>query len=235
VSEPAEERLNVYDDEGQVVGEHPRAEAKALGRAVGAINVLLVNARGEVLLQRRPLDKENGGRWDKSVGGHVGAGEDFEATARRECGEELFDDGASSRIVVVPPTAFADECARRDLAQCVVLAFLARQLNLRDVRVGPDGGLRNVRYHVGIFAGRTDVPIAGFSPQASEIDALAYHAPASVDRMLLRGELAPNMAFLWLAHAHAVLGLPAARLDRWDASPGRSSAGPSPDTPPRRS
>jgi len=207
MSEPVHELLNVYDDTGRVVGTRPRAEAKAAGLAVGAINVLLVNARGEVLLQRRPIDKENGGRWDKTVGGHVGAGEDFEATAQRECGEELFDDPASPRVFVVPPPTLGVECARRDLTQCVVLASLARQLNLRDVRVGPDGGLRNVRYHVGIFAGRTDIAVTGFKPQASEIDELAYFAPDAVDRLLLRGGLAPNMAFLWLAHAHAALAL----------------------------
>ena len=176
---------------------------------MGAVNLLLVNTRGEVLLQRRPLDKENGGRWDKSVGGHVAAGEDFETTARREGGEELFDDATSARVVVVPSAAFSETCAQQDLTQVVVVALRARHLNLRDVRVGPDGSLRNVRYHVAVFAGRTDVPLAGFSPQRSEIDALAYWAPAAVDRMLLRGELAPNMAFLWLAHAHAALSLAA--------------------------
>jgi ADP-ribose pyrophosphatase YjhB (NUDIX family) len=202
-----EELLNVYDDAGHVVGTRPRAEAKAAGLAVGAVNVLLVNVHGEVLLQRRPRGKENGGRWDKSVGGHVGAGEDFDETAVRECGEELFDDPRSPRVVLVSTEALRAECARRDLGQHAVMAPLARQLNLRDVRVGPDGGLRNVRYHLGIYAGRTDIPVALYRPQASEIDDLAYFTPGVLDLMLLRGQLAPNMAFLWLAHGHAVLGL----------------------------
>ena len=206
-AEPAEEPLNVYDAEGNVVGTRRRAEAKAAGLAVGAINVLLVNARGEVLLQKRPRGKENGGRWDKSVGGHVGAGEDFDTTARRECGEELFDDPASPRVVLVPRETLAAECARRDLGQHAVIAPLARQLNLRDVRVTPDGGLRNVVFHVGIYAGRTDITIGNFRPQPSELDDLAYFTPGVLDLMLLRGQLAPNMAFLWLAHGHAVLKL----------------------------
>ena len=67
----SEELLNVYDAEGNVVGARPRREAKASGMAVGAINALVVNGRSEVLLQRRPADKENGARWDKTVGGHV--------------------------------------------------------------------------------------------------------------------------------------------------------------------
>lgn len=205
--EAHEELLNVYDASGRVVGTRPRSEAKAAGLAVGAVNVLLVNARREVLLQRRPRGKENGGRWDKSVGGHVGAGEEFDHTASRECGEELFDDPGSSRVVLVPAADLAAECGRRDLGRHVVMAPLSRQLNLRDVRVGPDGTLRNVTYHVGIYAGRTDVPIAHFRPQLSEVDDLAYFTPGVLDLMLLRGQLAPNMAFLWLAHGHAVLGL----------------------------
>ena len=49
----------------------------------------------------------------------------------------------------------------------------ARQLGLRDVRLSPEGGLRNVLYHVAIYLGRTDVPRDGFRPQRSEIADLA--------------------------------------------------------------
>lgn len=205
--EPAEEALNVYDADGRVVGARPRAEAKGAGLAVGAINILLLNGQGEVLLQRRPHGKENGGRWDKSVGGHVGAGEEFDDTARRECGEELFDDPRSPLVVLVPREGFAAECARRDLTRHAVITPLALQLNLRDVRIGPDGTLRNVIYHVAVYAGRTDIPVDRFRPQASEIDELAYFSPGALDLMLLRGQMSPNMAFVWLAHGHAVLKL----------------------------
>ncbi len=73
------------------------------------------------------------------------------------------------------------------------------------MRYGPDGGLRNVLYHVAVYLGRTDVPLPGFRPQASEIAGLGYFPAAVVDEMLRRGQLAPNMAFLWLTHAHALL------------------------------
>ena len=93
-----EELLNLYDADGRVVGAKPRREAKASGLAVGAINALVVDGRRHVLLQRRPHGKENGERWDKSVGGHVSAGEQFDQTLVREAGEELFDDARSPRI-----------------------------------------------------------------------------------------------------------------------------------------
>jgi hypothetical protein len=190
------------------VGSGPRRAAKASGRAVGAVNALVLNARGAVLLQKRPRRKENGGRWDKSVGGHVSAGEDFDATVLREAGEELFDDPASGRVRL----AGCDEefaalvGGMADLSREVVLRRLSLQLNLRDVRRAPGGGVRNVLYHVAIYAGRTDVGLRGFRRQRSEIDALRYFTVAEVDRMLLAGKLAPNMAFLWLSHGYALVG-----------------------------
>jgi isopentenyldiphosphate isomerase len=207
-ADPSDELLNVYDAEGAVIDARPRRAAKASGLAVGAVNALLVNAEGQVLLQRRPPDKENGGLWDKSVGGHVSAGEDFDTTLVREAGEELFDDAASPRVRLAASEAdFARLLAEADLSRDVVLRRVALQRNLRDVRHAPGGGLRNVLYHVAVYAGRTDVPRASFRPQASEISALEYFPAAEVDRMLAARELSPNMGFLWLTQGHALLGL----------------------------
>ena len=206
--DPHEELLNVYDAEGRVVGAKRRREAKASGLPVGAVNVLLVNARGEVLLQRRPEDKENGGRWDKSVGGHVSAGESFDTTAVREAGEELFDDPAAPAVRLVSgPEALRAGAAGLDLGRQVAFFPASRQLGLRDVRHVPGGSLRNVLYHLAIYLGRSDVPREGYRPQASEIADLTYFSAANVDRMLLDGRLAPNMAFLWLTHGGRLLDL----------------------------
>ena len=201
-----EELLNVYDAAGNIIGAQPRNVAKASGRAVGAVNLLVVNAGGRILLQRRPQDRENGGLWDKSVGGHVSAGEDFDATVVREAGEELFDDPGSPRVrLLASESAFDEAVASCDLAERVILRRVAWQRNLRDVRHTPGGGLRNVLYHVAIYRGRTDLPLAGFRPQVSEIAELRYAPAAEVDRWLLEGRLAPNMAYLWLTQAHAIL------------------------------
>jgi hypothetical protein len=194
------ELLNVYDADGGVVGARPRHEAKRSGLAVGAVNAIIRDGEGRVLLQLRPRDKENGGRWDKSVGGHVSAGEDFDTTVVRETGEELFDDGRSPRVSLAEGGDAFARAAARDLGDAVVLHRIGLQLNLRDVRIAPGGGVRNVTYHVAVYEGRTAIPLAGFRPQAAEIDALRYCTPAEVDELLLAGALAPNMAFLWLAH-----------------------------------
>jgi len=202
----AEELLNVYDTEGRVLGARPRRAAKASGLAVGAVNVLVLNDKGEVLLQRRPADKENGGRWDKSVGGHVSAGEEFDTTAVREAGEELFDDPRSPQVRLACDQAEFDRLVRsEDLGRLVVIRRVALQLNLRDVRHAPGGGLRNVLYHLALYHGRTAVAIEAFRPQHSEIDELRYVTPRELDQLLLEGRLPPNMAFLWLTQGHALL------------------------------
>jgi isopentenyldiphosphate isomerase len=201
-----EELLNLYDADGRVIAARPRREAKASGLAVGAVNALIVDGRGHVLLQRRPRGKDNGERWDKSVGGHVSAGEEFDQALVREAGEELFDDPRSPRIrLAASGDEFASRLRSADLAREVVVRRVAFQKNLRDVRAGPDATVRNVLYHVAIYAGRTAVPVASFRPQPSEIEELAYFPPEAVDRMLLDGRLAPNMAFLWLTQAQALL------------------------------
>jgi hypothetical protein len=208
IYQDAAELLNVYDASGRVTGVRMRHEAKGSGEAVGAVNVLLVNRRGEVLLQQRPVDKENGGLWDKSVGGHVSAGEDFDDTAVRETGEELFDDGATSRVALArDEDDLRSRTGGRDLRGEVLLCRVGLQLNLRDVRHVPGGGLRNVLYHVAMYLGRTDVPRAGFRPQSEEIVDLRYMAPGEVDRLLVEGRLAPNMALLWLSLAWRALSL----------------------------
>ena len=208
MAEPLHEKVAVFDGAGRPLGAMPRDEAKRSGLALGAVNVLLVNARGELLLQRRPADKENGGLWDKSVGGHVDAGEGFDEAAVREAGEELFSDGASPRVRLARDGAeLAALVTTVDLGREAVFRREALQLNLRDVRLVPAGGVRNVAYHVTSYIGRTDVAVSDFSPPGDEIAGLRYAAPAEVDALLVSGGLAPNMAFLWLTHARALLAL----------------------------
>jgi 8-oxo-dGTP pyrophosphatase MutT (NUDIX family) len=200
------ESLNVYDPGGRVVGSRPREDAGRHGLAVGAVNVLLVNAHGRVLLQKRRADKDNGGLWDKSVGGHVDAGEDFDHAAVREAGEELFGDADTPRVHLAADGPALDRLvASGVLAESVAFRRVALHLNLRDVRHAREGGLRNVVFHVAVYLGRTDVARDGFRPDPGEIDDLRFVSPGEVDALLVGAELAPNMAFLWLIHAHELL------------------------------
>ena len=92
-----------------------------------------------------------------------------------------------------------------DLSRLVLLCRVDTRLNLRDVRYTPERRVRTVLYHLGIYVGRTAIPLAAFRPQASEIAELGYKPAAEVDELLITGRLAPNMAFLWLTQAARAL------------------------------
>jgi isopentenyldiphosphate isomerase len=196
VADQVHELLNVYDASGAVVGTMERGDAKAKGFAAGAVQLLLLNQVGRVLLQRRRDDKENGGLWDKSVGGHVQAGEDFDDALRREANEELFGRAEADKVALVD-----DLGAPAPDPRPVRVRRVRLELGLRDIRfsAAPDRKLINVTYHAAMYLGRTALALEDFAPQQEELAGLRYAAPAEVDQMLVRGELAPNMAFLWFA------------------------------------
>jgi hypothetical protein len=84
------------------------------------------------------------------------------------------------------------------------------ELGLRDIRYAAsrDRPVINVTYHAAMYLGRTALALTDFTHQEEELAGLDYFTPAEIDRMLVSGGLAPNMAFLWFA-----LGGLATRLD----------------------
>ncbi len=55
-----------------------------------SVHVLILSPDGRLLLQKRSLSKDTQpGKWDTSVGGHVGFGQSYAEAARREAEEEL--------------------------------------------------------------------------------------------------------------------------------------------------
>jgi isopentenyldiphosphate isomerase len=64
-----------------------------------AVGVIIANDKGEMLLQKRSLNKDSGaGQYDLAVTGHVAKGESYEETALREMQEEI---GVSADIAFV--------------------------------------------------------------------------------------------------------------------------------------
>ncbi len=85
-----EEIFDVVNARDEVIGRRPRSEVHRLGLMHRAVHVLVHNARGEVFLQKRSMQKDRQpGLWDSSASGHVDSGEDYDASAVRELGEEL--------------------------------------------------------------------------------------------------------------------------------------------------
>ena len=86
-----DERFPLVDADGAVIGSAWRSECHgnpALLHPV--VHCIVVNAAGEMLLQRRSHSKKiQPGKWDTAVGGHVGVGESIESALRREVAEEI--------------------------------------------------------------------------------------------------------------------------------------------------
>lgn len=86
----SEELFDVVNERDEVIRQLVRSEVHRLNLRHRAVHVLLFNARGELFLQQRSLSKDNWpGVWDSSSSGHLDAGEDYDACARREVKEEL--------------------------------------------------------------------------------------------------------------------------------------------------
>ena len=85
-----DELFDVVDEQDRVTGQRPRREVHARGLRHRAVFMLVTNQAGKVFLHQRSWQKDLfPGVWDSSAAGHVGAGEDYDGTARRELEEEL--------------------------------------------------------------------------------------------------------------------------------------------------
>jgi isopentenyl-diphosphate delta-isomerase type 1 len=85
------EWFDLVDETGQRVGKAPRSACHGDPTLLHqAVHVFVFNHRGELFLQKRSARKDvQPGKWDTSVGGHVGLGEEAADAARREMAEEL--------------------------------------------------------------------------------------------------------------------------------------------------
>lgn len=91
-----DEVFPLVDEQGNVTGRALRSEVHGNPRLMHpVVHCIVVNARGDLLLQLRSRNKDvQPGRWDTSVGGHIAYGEALEAALAREMSEELGLDAA---------------------------------------------------------------------------------------------------------------------------------------------
>ena len=91
MSDPAEPFELYAAEEYRVVGRATRGECHGNPALVHAVARVHVRDRaGRLLLQLRAASKDiQPNKWDTAVGGHLLPGEEAEAAARREMGEEL--------------------------------------------------------------------------------------------------------------------------------------------------
>ena len=86
----SEEIFDVVNERDEVVGSQTRGEVHRRGLMHRAVHVLVFNSQGKVFLQKRSMTKDRQpGLWDSSASGHLNKGEEYDACAVRELGEEI--------------------------------------------------------------------------------------------------------------------------------------------------
>lgn len=86
----SEEIFDVVNERDEVIDHRPRSEVHRLKLLHRAVHVLVFNARGQLLLQKRSMRKDCfPGTWDSSASGHLDRGESYDACAVRELREEI--------------------------------------------------------------------------------------------------------------------------------------------------
>jgi isopentenyldiphosphate isomerase len=105
------EYFEIVDEKDRVIGKAPRSRCHGDPSLVHRVaDVLVVNSKGEILLQKRSPNKDiQPGKWDTSVGGHLNIGEDYDSAAYREMAEELGIEGVNIEFLYAYPLRNAIE------------------------------------------------------------------------------------------------------------------------------
>ncbi|MCX5419674.1 NUDIX hydrolase [Streptomyces sp. NBC_00078] len=90
MTSPADEILDIVDENDRVIGRSPRGEAYAEGLRHRCVFIQARDAQGRLFVHRRtPTKLVFPSLYDMFVGGVVGAGESYDDAALREAEEEL--------------------------------------------------------------------------------------------------------------------------------------------------
>ncbi len=160
------EKLEVYDLDSNLLSIEDRKKfykeikeefkkTQRVTRKVRTIRLLLMNSNGRIYLQKRSkIKSQNSGLYDKTVGGHVSAGDNFDMTVIRECAEEL-----GFPATVLSPEDFERAKKVTNIEIIGIFTKIEYIQNFDSVRVNIDG-TRFVQPHMtSFYFGYYDGPI----------------------------------------------------------------------------
>lgn len=139
-------RMEYYDNCTTTYGKHHP----------GIIDVLLFNAHGDVLLQKRGRNKRvNPGKLSVTIGGHISWGDNADLTVVQESLEEL---GAPA--MVFSPETFANAYEKFGEYTSKMALICNTCVYFRDFSEHPIEQRRDIKDRVWLYFGRYDGPIA---------------------------------------------------------------------------
>ena len=98
-----DEQFATVDEMDRETGAASRREVHGNNLRHRAVHIFLFHPNGDLLLQKRSRWKDRHPNvWDSSAAGHVSAGEEYDATARRELEEELDVTAPLTRVAHLP-------------------------------------------------------------------------------------------------------------------------------------
>jgi isopentenyldiphosphate isomerase len=119
--------------------------------AVESVYLMLCNSAGSLYVVRRGNKPENPWLWDKTVGGHVSAGESHATTVCREALEEI-----GTEVILTDIVNYPRDAERLDTEKFAVVRPIDFAPWLRSVRVVQNGEPWVKRHRSVIYAGRFD-------------------------------------------------------------------------------
>ena len=85
-----DEFLDIVDETDNVIGQSRRSDVHQRGLLHRSIHLLVFNRSGELLMQKRSMEKDEApGKWCSSVAGQLDSGEAYEDCVVREAKEEI--------------------------------------------------------------------------------------------------------------------------------------------------
>ncbi len=171
------ESLEIYKLDGTLIGTQNRDEFYAevkkefnekgvISKKVKTIRVLLMNSLGRIYLQKRSdIKNENPSLYDKTVGGHVTAGNTAELTVIKECAEEL-----GFPATVLSEREFEQAVASVDLKIIGVFKKIDSIDNFSSVRILKDGKSFVQPYISDIYVGYYDGAIRFVDGESSGVE-----------------------------------------------------------------
>jgi isopentenyldiphosphate isomerase/intracellular septation protein A len=143
-----EEWLPVVNEKGDVIGKAPRSICHADKKYLHpVIHLHVLNKKGELYLQKRPMHKIQPGKWDTAVGGHLAFGENIETGLKREALEELGLENFRPKLVM--NYAWESEI-ERELVFCFTTTYTNRiAINQEELTDGKFWSHKEIRNALG--------------------------------------------------------------------------------------